>query len=332
MRFRALPYLAAIAFSAILPPRPARACLRPPEELVVHHAELVKRSEWIALARFDRSERFTAGKGEYSYPAYRTHFTTLEVIKGKPGDTFTHWFSDDERYLPKKTLEGFRDRPGADRDGHRDWSFWESRNTRQWNGADCDMHPRFEVGATYLIFAGKNYDHWRSFERIDRPDDRWLAAVRSLVADPTKPSGLIMSLTSYLSEQEAVFIGKAEKCFQTSGLAFTHEISVKEVLKGRPSNPVFLYGNHKGCRPGKLFLAVIQAGEKPTIDNKKIQPGILIPLVSEDQTPVETLTDIPHIDFDSLGSEAVINVDAKASIKRIREILGLGRQTSPGRR
>lgn len=88
---------------------------------------------------------------------------------------------------PLFTMTGSPHRAGdneSDAGRHTDPGFWLRGGGRTMNGSDCAIHPSFEVGATYLVFAAPPYT-WRSFERIDAPggrpgpEDKWLAYVRN---------------------------------------------------------------------------------------------------------------------------------------------------------
>lgn len=88
---------------------------------------------------------------------------------------------------PLFTLTGSPHRDGdkeGDYDRHTAAQFWDRGGGRTMNGSDCVIHPSFEVGATYLVFAAPPYT-WRSFERIEAtggrpgPEDKWLAYVRT---------------------------------------------------------------------------------------------------------------------------------------------------------
>ncbi len=93
------------------------------------------------------------------------------MLKGDVNATFAKDFSYEKWALDPPV-------PETDFDSHRDRLFWDKMVTRQGNGPDCRMHPRFSVGMEYLIFIDEPY-HWRSFERIIGEDDRWLIAVRN---------------------------------------------------------------------------------------------------------------------------------------------------------
>lgn len=66
-----------------------------------------------------------------------------------------------------------------------DPAFWRHGGGRTINDSDCVIRPTFEVGATYLVFAARPFT-WRSFERIDAADDRWLAWVRTALREGRK--------------------------------------------------------------------------------------------------------------------------------------------------
>ncbi|TNE63885.1 MAG: hypothetical protein EP335_08795 [Alphaproteobacteria bacterium] len=55
-------------------------------------------------------------------------------------------------------------------------AFWEPGAGRTVQDPDCLIHPTFFDGSTYLIFTGPQ--HFKGYERIAVPDDRWLLQVR----------------------------------------------------------------------------------------------------------------------------------------------------------
>ncbi len=309
----------------------ALACLRPPAELIVHHRELIKRANWIALARFDRVERFEKdGGSEYRRHFLRNSFTTIEAIKGKPGSTFTQVFSDRYAFVKNRPATPYKDRPNADFHSHTDWEFWENHASRQWNGADCEMHPEFEVGASYLIIED-SIGHWKAYERIDHPDDRWLAAVRAVVADPTKPSGYSLTLAAYLKAQESVFFGKAIRCHEDAKwrhplypkdelVAYVHTIDKRESFPPAKTATVRVRGPHQ-CTVGQWHLGVIQRGDITTVDGEIIKQARLIPLFDDKHHEATTFSDDLRIDITALGSEALVTTDATATVTRIRQLV-----------
>ena len=146
---------------------PALACRMPPRQ------QLMSVEEQIALA---------------------TDVTVAQVVRAVPGEmsSVDYTFVVRERLAgparPLFTVAGAPLREGeveSDFDHHADPGFWGRGGGRVMNGGDCAIHPSFEVGATYLVFAAPPYTR-RSFERIDSPDDRWLAWVRAALREGRK--------------------------------------------------------------------------------------------------------------------------------------------------
>ncbi|WP_371764941.1 hypothetical protein [Massilia sp.] len=126
--------------------------------------------------------------------ALATDVTIAQVVSAVPGEmsTVDYTFVVRERLAgparPLFTLAGGQHRDGdveRDFDHHADPVFWRRGGGRSLNGSDCVIRPTFEVGATYLVFAAPPFT-WRSFERIDAADDRWLAWVRAALRDGKK--------------------------------------------------------------------------------------------------------------------------------------------------
>jgi hypothetical protein len=104
--------------------------LIPPAQLTVHHAELVRRSPRIALARFERSSVLDDDR-------YTQSFTTVKVVKGSIGAHFSLVFTGGAPVL------NFRDRKDADFHGHTIWEFWEEKFARTYNRiAECVLRSR----------------------------------------------------------------------------------------------------------------------------------------------------------------------------------------------
>ncbi len=104
-------------------------------------------------------------------------FETIEVLSGYVPKRFT---------IPNGfALSGWKQGVGSletDFDSHRDLSFWDENNARQWNSADCNMYPTFSVGNSYLLFLGA--PHWKAYEAVKSEDDLWLQTVRNIIAQP----------------------------------------------------------------------------------------------------------------------------------------------------
>jgi hypothetical protein len=316
MRVRVLVVAAMLIATAV--GRHAHACTIPPRALTTHHAELVRRAQKIALGRFEKATPVRVGGARAGYEA---HFATIEVLKGPVGPRFSIVFGDEG---PRDTLDTqpFTDPPGADFHGHIDWEFWDQRATREGNGADCAMHARFQRGATYLIVI--DTDHWRAYERIDRPDDRWLRAVKTLIAAPSAPSGLTMSLAAYIGEQRALFLGEMVHCHVADDpdRPYPHEVKVREVLFGQVPDTVRIRSLIRGptrCRPGQRVVGVVHSsGALPPNEGKP--PARLFPLSYSGL-----------VDFDAEPSEAVITRDRPVTLDQLRA-LAKARAGVPARR
>jgi hypothetical protein len=307
---RAAVLLAAVLV-ATLAARAARACTQPPKALTVHHSELVRRAPRIALARFEKATPFTSGECSAAEPCYKTEFSTVEVLKGPVPPRFSLLFTEESPRHPEGA-QPFKDRPGADFHGHTDWEFWDSGTTREGNGSDCEMHPRFELGARYLIFLGGS--HWRAFERIDRPDDRWLRAVRALLAKPSSPSGLSMSLADYIADQRGLFVGEIVACHLAGDRASpsAHEVKVREVLFGKVPRSVrmrSLIRSTTRCEPGLRVVGVIHRSSAFPGHTNRRPPGRLLPLNAAGV-----------VDFDAEPSEAVIVRDGPVTLDALRAL------------
>lgn len=79
---------------------------------------------------------------------------------------------------------------------HSDQEFWQPYGGRMSNGSDCELHPVFTVGETYLVFYGPPVTR-RSFERIrtvggqPSKDDRWLSYVEQRLSGAPWTAGAI---------------------------------------------------------------------------------------------------------------------------------------------
>ena len=286
--------------------RAARACTIPPKALTSHHAELVRRAQKIALGRFEKTTPFFIGGDRAGYEA---HFATIEVLKGPVGPHFSIVFGD-EGPRDVSGTQPFTDPPDADFHGHMDWEFWDQQATREGNGADCAMHARFQSGATYLIVI--DTDHWRAYERIDRPDDRWLRAVKTLIATPSARSGLSMSLAAYVGEQRALFVGEIVACYAPDdpNLPYPHEVKVREVLFGQVPGTVRIRSLVRGavpCRPGQRVVGVVHSSGRSHGDQRP--PGRLFPLAASGL-----------VDFDAEPTEAIITRERPVTLGQLRAL------------
>jgi hypothetical protein len=226
---------------------PALACTAPPPDLTKHHRDLVADSSQIVLARA-LIPRFAGGE---LLPAFRS----VEVLKG---DAASDFVLESGRGLDASTgvtfLFGTHD---SDFNGHRDIAFWDQGLTRQWNDTDCMMRPVFEPGETYLLFV--DHPHWRAYELIGGEDDLWLAAIRNLIADPSRRSGLSVTVPQWLSLAPSAFVVSVASCEEP-------EFELVQMLRGsgeapypdlRLQRPTRYYGSRRDCEPGMRFLTLV---------------------------------------------------------------------------
>jgi len=229
---------------------PAQACTAPPPELTKHHRELVADSSQIVLARA-LTPRSSGGE-----PLPR--FETIEILKGAAAAEFVL----ESRDGLDATTWAAHPYPFTDHDsdfnGHRDIAVWDQGLTRDWNDTDCMMRPRFEPGETYLLFV--DHPHWRAYELIRREDDLWLRAVRNLIADPSRRSGLTVTVPQWLLLAPRAFVIRLNSCE-------TPDIDVVDVLLGEGEAPFpdfrlqrptrYYYGSRQDCEPGMRFLTLV---------------------------------------------------------------------------
>lgn len=277
---------------------PAAACAVPPAELTKHHRELVRDSSQIALVRMIETKE--SSDMRFSGLAGPVVFQTIESLKGNTPEEFI--FDRGLAATPGSQSEEIT----RDFDGHRQGVFWDKHITRQWNGPDCEMHPVFVPGVTYLLFL--DHPHWRAYEVVRRDDDYWLAAVRNLIQDPSLSSGLTLSIKDWLSLSHGVFIGRVRSC---SGPI----LEVVEPLFGnfeqewRYSNEIDAgYWPRKTCEIGKKYLVITYQAE----------PDIL-PYYSS------TIIDIEYggVDFSDALSDSEVDVlgNRNVSIAELRKRL-----------
>lgn len=144
------------------------ACYSPPTLQHVAPDELISRTTTIALAKVLRAEVAKDG-----FSVIYT-FQTTRPLKGTPQKQFQ--------------VQGYPAVEGEDRqfNDHVDSTFWTNFGGRIHNDTDCQIHPSFSVGGTYLIFLDQPY-HVKSFEIIMRAQgnadtkDKWLQFVESRI-------------------------------------------------------------------------------------------------------------------------------------------------------
>ena len=146
---------------------PAFGCFAPPPEQASPPDELIERTQDIVLAEVIGAER-PPGAQEVTYT-----FRTIRVLKGGTSGEFritghpVTWDDSNRNF-----------------NHHLDEAFWSRRGGRTPHGTDCQIHPDFSVGGTYLVFLDRPY-HAKSFEAIPRAHgdpgsrDKWLQYVES---------------------------------------------------------------------------------------------------------------------------------------------------------
>ncbi len=157
----------------------AEACAVPPPAAFVPVAELVARTGTIVLATAESAEDLfhVTSKPEgglIGRPEVRYRFQTAATLKGTESASFTLAFSGLEPGNAPPSLRRLPER--EDFDGHRDGGWRESGRVHGL-APDCEVSPRFRLGARYLIFVDQPW-HVLGFEQIAADDDAWLAEVR----------------------------------------------------------------------------------------------------------------------------------------------------------
>lgn len=152
-----------------LPAAASQACRSAPEGQLIDAGELVRRATDVAVGQVISATPLNDYDTEY-------RLIVLDQLAGPARKVITVTGS----------TAAYRERDTT-YDDHKDFRFWARGGGRAMNGADCVIHPSFEVGASYLVFLGAP-STWRSFERIGmiggavNQDDRWLAYVKAQLA------------------------------------------------------------------------------------------------------------------------------------------------------
>lgn len=142
------------------------ACEVPPAEQHSPPEELIGRAKNVVLAQAIKAE--LSGPGEVLYTLQNTRSLTGSIphtfeIVGSPAI----WEGSNRNFANHFQIE-----------------FWLNQSGRVSYDSDCQVHPSFNVGGTYLISMDKPY-HRKSFELIirsgGRPEtrDKWLQYVES---------------------------------------------------------------------------------------------------------------------------------------------------------
>ena len=145
----------------------ARACVAPPARQHAPIDELIASADTIVLAK---------PTGAVTLSPYRVVYTleAVSMVSGKAVSRFE--------------IVGFR--RGRRNKGLSEWNFedhtakvfWEDDwAARVTNSVDCELHPSFTIGGTYLVFLSQ-VPHIKGFERIENQStDQWLKYVESKV-------------------------------------------------------------------------------------------------------------------------------------------------------
>jgi len=148
--------------------------------------------------------------------------------------------------------------------------------------------------------------------------------VRALLADPTKPSGLSMTLATYLKEQKALVVGEVARCYvDDAELPYPNEIKVRELIFGAQPSPVLIQGLIHGttrCRPGLLVIGVVHQFGAWSGSGDRKPSALLLPLVDRAGQPATVPHDNLRVDFNSSGSEAVIGPESALSLEQLRAL------------
>jgi hypothetical protein len=242
------------------------------------YTELIRRTATIVVAETVRIEELTGERSRY-------RFRVVETVKGRSLQDVALTF--------RRALEPvvFDD----DFDGHRDPRFWDRRSTRQINDSDCQIHPAFAVGSRYLLFVTPPH-HWRSFERIITPDDRWLETVRA-VANNGRGHARSQSVVQWLREQRSVAVHRIDSCAARREPERVHTL---DTLRGvappaRGWQPVFV--DFRACRPGDVFMAIHYDADATFVTAYPITDGVVD--LTGAQTEIE-LTGPRHLPLNEL--------------------------------
>ena len=160
------------------------ACADPPAEALAPVAELVARTATIVLATAEKAEELfhisnqgpngkLVGRQEIRYS-----FAARETLKGKSDGAFKLEVSAVDPVAAEQGTGDF--------DRHREPGWQEKGGRVGAVASDCEVSPRFDIGARYLIFVDKPW-HVLGFERIVADDDEWLGDVRRRIAEAGRP-------------------------------------------------------------------------------------------------------------------------------------------------
>jgi len=163
----------------LLSVHPAKAsCTSPPASAHAPAAQLIARTGTIVLATAESAEeRFrvtsTPNGSMTGRPAVKYTFATVETLKGTEAKEFAMEF----------WMWGAVDGGEADDFDHHRRPDWQDRGGRVGEvDPDCEVSPRFAIGARYLLFVDKPW-HVLGFEQVTAEDDLWLSEVRRRIAE-----------------------------------------------------------------------------------------------------------------------------------------------------
>ncbi|MEO7578361.1 MAG: hypothetical protein ABIT83_12190 [Massilia sp.] len=160
---RSLAFLALIAAAA-----PCRACWAPPKEQVIGVDEQLMLATQVVVAKVIGKKTTDDGT--------ENEFLVQKWVAGSGRDFFTVSGSD-------------HDDQDSSFHHHEDQAFWRHGGGKLFNDTDCEIHPSFILGASYLAFVGQPFNR-RSFEKLDIVDgqidarDMWLQYVERKLGKP----------------------------------------------------------------------------------------------------------------------------------------------------
>jgi hypothetical protein len=103
--------------------------------------------------------------------------------------------------------------------------------------------------------------HWKSFEKIESNEDRWLQAVRTVIRTGGQ-SGFSQTVWEYLTEKKAVYVDRVKRCLRDSPRD-SPDVDRLERIRGAtmPAPRFYLGGVGYSCRTGATFLTIHYEGD-----------------------------------------------------------------------
>lgn len=147
------------------------ACYTPPSHQLMGVNEQIAQATDVSLATVAGAALLENGKVRYDF-----------VVRKRLIGPYRAHFSMAVRANPPPESRGLSE-------DHSDQAFWERGGGRLTNDSDCQIHPVFTVGDTYLVFYGPPLTR-RSFEHIhmvgNQPfkDDKWMNYVERRLSGP----------------------------------------------------------------------------------------------------------------------------------------------------